>query len=149
MKLEALMQWYERLTPESLDQIGRLYQEEATFRDPFNQVRGLPAIRAVFLHMFETTGNPRFEVTGHESQGDIAWLRWNFECRLRGRRIAVEGASRLLFGSDGRVAEHRDYWDATDLFLQLPLLGTMVHFLKKRLSAKAGSSGNKQGNNER
>ncbi|MGD8909668.1 MAG: nuclear transport factor 2 family protein [Chromatiales bacterium] len=134
MKLNELVEWYEQLTPDRLAEIDRLYQDEATFRDPFNNVSGRRAIEAIFRHMFETTETPRFEMIDRQTRGDIAWLRWIFKCRLKGRPIAIDGASRLIFGEDGRVAEHRDYWDATDLFLQLPLLGTMIHFLKQRLS---------------
>jgi ketosteroid isomerase-like protein len=144
MKLNELIQWYEQLSPDRLSEIDRLYRDEATFRDPFNDVCGQRAIEAIFRHMFETTEDPRFEMIDRQTTGDIAWLRWIFTCRLKGRRIAVEGASRLIFGEDGRVTEHRDYWDATDLFLQLPLLGTMVHHLKQRLSAPTSSLGKEQ-----
>ncbi len=135
MKLQELIAWYEQLTPERLDEIGRLYQEAATFRDPFNDVCGQAEIENIFRHMFATTERPRFEVVDWQTEGNITWLRWNFRFILKGRPIAVEGTSRLIFGEDGRVADHRDYWDATDLFLQLPLLGTMVRHLKRRLSA--------------
>lgn len=149
MKLDALIRWYEELTPERLNEIEQLYQEGATFRDPFNTVRGQPAVAAIFRHMFHTTEAPRFTVTDRQIEGPKVWLCWLFECRLRGRRICVEGVSRLLFGEDGRVAEHRDYWDATDLFQQLPLLGTMVRLLKKRLSAPASRLGGENNSNER
>jgi hypothetical protein len=63
MKLDALIHWYERLTPARLGEIDQLYHEGASFRDPFNDVQGQPAIEAIFRHMFNTTGDPRFEVT--------------------------------------------------------------------------------------
>jgi ketosteroid isomerase-like protein len=141
MKLNELIQWYEQLTPERLAEINRLYQDEATFRDPFNDVSGQQAIEAIFRHMFATTETPCFEMVDRQTSGDIAWLRWIFTCRLKGRPITIDGASRLIFGEDGRVAEHRDYWDATDLFLQLPLLGTMTHFIKRRLSVPKNTLG--------
>jgi steroid Delta-isomerase len=149
MKLDALIHWYERLTPARLGEIDQLYHEGASFRDPFNDVQGQPAIEAIFQHMFKTTGDPRFEVTDRQTDGNIAWLSWMFTCRMSGRQIAIEGASRLVFGQDGRVVEHRDYWDAAELFLQLPLLGTMVKFLKKRLSVPASSPGGENYGNER
>ncbi len=149
MKLDALVQWYEQLTPNILPEIALLYQEGATFRDPFNEVCGHSDIEAIFRHMFKTTQHPRFAVVDRQVDGNIAWLRWMFDCSLHGRQINIEGASRLIFGEDGRVVEHCDYWDATDLFLQLPLLGTMVHFLKKRLSVPASSLGGESNSNER
>jgi ketosteroid isomerase-like protein len=149
MKLEALIHWYEQLTPASLGEVDQLYHEGALFRDPFNDVQGQPAIKAIFRHMFNTTENPRFEVTDRQTDGNIAWLRWIFECRMRGRQISIEGASRVVFGEDGRVVEHRDYWDSTDLFLQLPLLGTMVNVLKQRMSVPASGQGGENYSNAR
>jgi limonene-1,2-epoxide hydrolase len=144
MKLNELIQWYEQLTPDRLSEIDYFYQEEAAFRDPFNDVSGQRAIEAIFRHMFETTENPRFEIIDHQTTDHITWLSWIFKCRLKGRRIVIDGASRLIFGKDGRVTEHRDYWDATDLFVPLPLLGTMVHHLKQRLSVSTSTPGEKQ-----
>jgi steroid Delta-isomerase len=146
MKLQELIAWYEQLSPERLGEIGRLYEEGATFRDPFNDVCGQEEIENIFRHMFDTIERACFEVIDWQTEGNIAWLRWNFSFVLKGRAIAIEGASRLIFGEDGRVADHRDYWDAMDLFLQLPLLGTMFRHLRQRLSAPPSSSGEESDN---
>jgi limonene-1,2-epoxide hydrolase len=149
MKLNEVIDWYEHLSPERLGEIDRLYQETATFRDPFNHVSGQAAIENIFRHMFVTTEHPRFNVIDKASDANCAWLRWRFHFGLKGRSMAIEGASRLVFGEDGRVVDHRDYWDATDLFLQLPLLGTMVRLLKKRFSACVSNLGQESRKNER
>ena len=138
MKLKDLIEWYEHLSPERLDRVTELYHEAASFRDPFNDVVGHNAIEAIFRHMFETTEDPRFKVIDKQVDGNVAWLRWEFIFGLKGRVMLIEGSSRLAFGADGRVADHRDYWDATDLFIQLPLLGTMAGYLKKRFSVPPG-----------
>jgi steroid delta-isomerase len=70
--------------------------------------------------------------------GDIAWLTWDLEYRLKAaepmRRI--HGASQLRFDGEGRVCHHRDYWDAAgELYESLPLLGGVLRLLKRRLSA--------------
>jgi hypothetical protein len=42
----------------------------------------------------------------------------------------------LEFNAQGLVALHRDYWDAAEeLYEQLPLLGTVLRGVKKRLRA--------------
>lgn len=149
MKLIELVEWYENLAPQRLVEIGDLYQEAARFRDPFNDVVGQKAIENIFRHMFETTENPRFEVVDKQTEGQVVWLSWIFSFELKERELRIEGASRLVFASDGRVSEHRDYWDAADLFLQLPLLGTMVRQLKKRFSASVETLGRVNRKNER
>lgn len=135
MKLDALIDWYSTLTPETISDIRGIYHERAHFRDPFNEVRGHQAIAAIFEHMFNTTENPVFRVTSKQKEGATAWVSWTFSFGLRGKALSVEGVSRLDFGDDGRVIDHRDYWDTTDLFIEIPLLGALLHHLKSRLSA--------------
>ncbi len=135
MKLDALLDWYCTLTPETIPGIREIYHDQAHFRDPFNDVHGHQAIAAVFEHMFKTTENPVFHITATQKDGHIAWVSWTFDFRLRGKALSIEGVTRLDFGDDGRVIAHRDYWDATDLFIELPLLGSLLRFLKSRLAA--------------
>ena len=133
MRLDSLIEWYETLSPESLSDITEIYHEHASFQDPFNDVQGLEAISNIFRHMFENTHKPRFWIISSEAQGDVAWLTWQFEFVLANRQHSIAGASRLLFSEDGRVTQHRDYWDATELFAKLPIVGTITRHLKKRL----------------
>jgi steroid delta-isomerase len=135
MKIDRLVDWYQRLTPSSLSCILEFYHEKATFQDPFNHVQGPVRIAAVFQHMFDTTENAEFTVEQVQVDGDVAWVSWIFSFSLRGRRIVIEGVSQLIFAKDDRIIHHRDYWDATDLYQQLPLLGTMVRMLKQRFKA--------------
>ena len=67
-----LARFYETLTPAALDGLGQLYAPDARFKDPFNEVVGIAAIRRIFAHMFATTEAPRFEVTDCIEQGGQA-----------------------------------------------------------------------------
>lgn len=133
MKLNDLVDWYSTLTQESVSRVKELYHEEAHFRDPFNNVYGHNAIAAIFLHMFENTQHPEFQIKSVNQAGDSAWVVWVFSCLLRDKALSIEGVSRLEFCSDGRVIEHRDYWDSMDMFIELPLLGRIVEYLKSRM----------------
>ena len=131
-----LAQFYETLTPAALDGLGQLYAPDARFKDPFNEVVGIDAIRRIFEHMFTTTEAPRFVVTEAIEQGGQAMLGWEFRFALRGRALTVRGVTHLRFDADGRVALHRDYWDAAEeLYEKLPLVGGLMRALKRRLSA--------------
>ncbi|MDJ0807006.1 MAG: nuclear transport factor 2 family protein [Gammaproteobacteria bacterium] len=139
MRLEGLVSWYESLSPETLERLTNYYHEDATFHDPFNHVKGHAAIIRIFEHMFENTTNPTFHVTHSDVGNDWSWLRWEFHFQLGRKHCTVEGASHLLFGPDGRVSQHRDYWDAADLFAQAPLIGGFSRWLKRKLSADTES----------
>ncbi|PVV14042.1 MAG: hypothetical protein B6D77_03745 [gamma proteobacterium symbiont of Ctena orbiculata] len=142
MKIDMLVEWYQGLSPSSLGSIGELYDESASFQDPFNHVHGSAQIAAVFQHMFDTAEKPAFTVEQVQIDGDIAWVSWIFTCGLRGRKITFEGVSQLMFATDGRVIRHRDYWDAAELYQQLPLLGTMARMVKRRFQVPAVGESN-------
>lgn len=142
---QRLIALYERLTPAHLARLGDYYTPDAQFKDPFNDVRGVPAIAQVFAHMFETLDQPRFVVTQHIVQGEQAFLAWEFHFRMRRWRPQVaqciRGTTLLRFDAQGRVALHRDYWDAAgELYEQLPLLGTLMRWLRKAASATTKAS---------
>jgi ketosteroid isomerase-like protein len=134
--VEALANFYQTLAPASLDRLGEFYAPDAHFKDPFNEVVGVAAIRRIFEHMFATADAPRFVVTRRIVQGDQAMLGWDFHLRLRGREIVVRGVSHLSFDADGRVGLHRDYWDpAEELYVHLPVIGVLMRALRRKLSA--------------
>ena len=134
-RLEPL---YAGLTPARTGELREVYATDACFRDPFNDVRGPEAIERIFAHMFRQVDSPRFVILDRAIDGNTAWLTWDLEYRRRPgtplRRI--HGASQLRFDADGRVAHHRDYWDAAgELYESIPLLGSVLRLLRKRLGA--------------
>ncbi len=135
-RLDALLAWYGTLTPQSLPRMAEFYHPQARFKDPFNDVQGLDAIGAIFRHMFATTESPRFIIREELADTHRAFVTWDFEFGLRGRRFVVRGMSRFGFDLDGRVAEHRDYWDpAEELWQKLPVIGVPVAWLRRRFRA--------------
>ena len=133
--VERVAHWYEQLTPATLAQLDDVYASTARFKDPFNDVRGLVAIRAVFIHMFARLDGPRFVVQRRLVDGAHAMLVWDFFFRFRGQaqEHCIHGATHLQFGPDGRILLHRDYWDAAEeLYEKLPVLGGLMRWLKRR-----------------
>ena len=66
--------FFEHLSAADLATLGQLYAPQACFKDPFNEVQGVPAIQAIFAHMFEALEQPRFVVTGRVVQGQQCFL---------------------------------------------------------------------------
>jgi len=129
--LTELIAWFENLTLQTLDQIDTIYAPRARFKDPFNDVEGLPAIRHVFHHMFHQVDAPRFRITDTFWNGQGAMVLWTFEFIARRplprQFFTIQGTTHFLFDAAGKVNMHRDYWDtAEELYAKLPLLGTVV-----------------------
>lgn len=136
MRLDELIDFYQTLRPESLDRFGEFYAEHARFKDPFNEVSGLPAIRRIFSHMFAQVEEPRFVVTEKVSAGATAFLVWTFHLRRGGKEETIRGVTRLHWDASGKVDDHRDYWDAAEeLYMKLPLLGGLLRALRRLFAA--------------
>lgn len=137
--LAALCEFFQTLTPSTLNGLGQHYAEGATFKDPFNEVVGVPAIEAIFGAMFRQLDEPRFVVRSTLMDGSRACIVWDLEFRFKGAQPAqmqrIHGASWLEFDSSGKVVRHRDYWDAAEeLYEKIPVLGTLMRFLRRRLA---------------
>lgn len=136
LRIEAIVDFFQRLSPDMVDSLSLLYADDALFKDPFNEVRGVDAIIRIFRHMFEQVDHPRFEITTRIVEGDQAMLGWVFRFEMRRRPIEIRGVTHLVFDTYGRIIVHRDYWDAAEeLYAKLPVLGGLMRWLATRLSA--------------
>ena len=138
--VERISRFFEQLTPASLDRLETFYTPDASFKDPFNEVRGLAEVRRIFAHMYVALDAPRFVVTGRVVQGNQCFLLWDFVFRFRRFDTqtlqTVRGCSHLVLAADGRIASHRDYWDAAEeLYEKLPLVGNLMRWLKQRANS--------------
>lgn len=138
--VERIVQAFETITPETVPGLGALYTPHARFKDPFNEVRGLSDIQRIFAHMFVALESPRFVVTRRIVDGAHCFLAWEFRFRFRRFDTQTEqcilGGSHLQLAPDGRILDHRDYWDAAEeLYEKLPLVGGLMRWLKRRANS--------------
>jgi ketosteroid isomerase-like protein len=138
LRVTRFQRFFITLTRESVQDVRTLYAPRAAFKDPFSDVRGVEKIERLFVHMFEQVEAPRFTVDETLVDGDQAFLTWVFHFRRRGSpgEMTIRGATHLRFDAAGLVVLHRDYWDAAEeLYEKLPLLGTLMRWLKRRAAA--------------
>lgn len=139
--LTRVVHFFEHLQPSDVARLAELYTHDAQFKDPFNDVQGVPAIANIFTHMFDNLEAPRFVITQQVQQGNDCFVTWDFVFAMRqlqsGQPHTIRGASHLVLREEGglwRVAVHRDYWDAAEeLYEKLPLIGGLMRWLKQRM----------------
>jgi len=133
---ENYIQFFETLTPKSLDELDQFFIDNARFKDPFNDVVGVSDIRKIFQHMFSTTQDSRFVVDKFAATDNILCLHWHYYFKTRqGKPWEIPGMSRVIFDDAGKVTEHVDYWDpAESIYEKLPVLGGFMRILKRKLS---------------
>ena len=139
-QLARMVQFFEAVTPDNLKRLGEFYDPQARFKDPFNDVVGIPAIQHIFAHMFVQLEQPRFVVTNQVLQGQQCFLTWEFRFGFKGFKTGqtqtILGASHLALNEAGLITLHRDYWDAAEeLYEKLPVVGSLMRWLKRRANS--------------
>ena len=138
-QVEQIVSFFETLTPQSLARCGEIYAPDARFKDPFHDVRGLPAIQGIYQHMFSALHDPRFVVHERIISGPQCFLTWDFQFCFKsyhpGVTQTVHGGSHLQLDPQGRITLHRDYWDAAEeLYEKLPVVGGLMRWIKHRVN---------------
>ena len=69
-----MVDFFEHIDAAAVGHLDQIYAEQAWFKDPFNEVRGIQAIRRIFGHMFIQVEKPRVAVIEAVQQGSQAFL---------------------------------------------------------------------------
>ena len=136
---QEIIQRFENLELNTIDRLLALYDAQAFFKDPFNEVIGKPAIERIFTHMFDQVDQPRFIVTRYMAMDTEISLTWEFFFNFKNapkEQQVIKGCTWLTLNQGLLITEHRDYWDAAEeLYEKIPVIGGLMRFLKKRLRA--------------
>jgi len=141
--LQQVVHFFEHMRPSDVARLADIYAADAQFKDPFNDVQGIPAIEGIFAHMFEALDAPRFVITNQVLQGTQAFVTWDFLFAMQrmnhGATQTIRGATHFVLREERgvwRVAVHRDYWDAAEeLYEKLPVVGSLMRWLKNRANS--------------
>lgn len=136
--LEEFCRVYKELNKDNLEMLETIYHPDIHFIDPAHEFEGLTRLKSYFASLYQNVDSIMFEFTSSIQQGEDIALEWLMSIehpRLnRGRMFRVCGMSRLHMIDSGLVDLHRDYFDlGAMLYEHLPLLGTVVINLKRRL----------------
>ena len=139
LQTEVYIKFFESLTPQTPKSVyEEIFESQATFEDPFQKVKGVEAIYAVFEHMYQTLVEPKFKVLESIGEGNIIYLRWDFSYKRdkNSQETSFMGVSRVLFSENGKVISHIDYWDAaSNIYESIPVLGPILRLIKGKINA--------------
>ena len=142
--LDALCDYFERLSAGNLDELDAYYIRDAWFKDPFHEVTGVEMIRAILRHTFAKLSGARFRVirrfpdtdqNGADIHAMIVW-EMDFVMPLTRQPTTIAGSTHLVFDDEGKITQHRDYWDAAEeLYARLPVLKWLMRGLAWQAAA--------------
>ncbi|EKD35816.1 MAG: hypothetical protein ACD_75C01768G0002 [uncultured bacterium] len=136
--MENFLKTYKQLNAGNLELLDTIYSDHIRFVDPAHEIVGLDRLRGYFAGLYGNVTSIEFDFRHEMRLGDEGYVQWRMTFSHRrlkgGRPINVEGASYLQFDITNKVYFHRDYFDlGAMLYEQLPVLGTVVIALKRRL----------------
>ncbi len=129
--------FWAKLRPGTTRDLLALARPDLRFTDPFNKIVGANRLVALLDHMFMNATEARFDVLHYAWADDVAFYRWDFDCRLKRPPVAVRvtGVSEVRFDGAGMVLEHIDHWDAaSQVYERIPVLGRLVRIARRRLA---------------
>ena len=136
--VSAFKRVYQQLNAITLGQglIESVYDERMNFEDSFHAIEGREAFIAYCESLYENVQQIDFVFHEQWIKPGQAMLTWTMTYRhprlKRGQEIEVQGATHLRF--DEKITFHQDFFDGGQLlYEQIPLLGTLIQGLKKRM----------------
>ncbi len=113
-----------------------VYADDAYFRDGFRQVRGSGNIEAYFVDTTEAIHECIFDIQDVACHDGNCYFRWIMKLTLKRdleRPLEAAGMSHVRFDSAGKVIFHQDYWETAALYERLPVIGSLIRWVKKRI----------------
>ncbi len=138
--INNIVNYFETISEASISKLPQYYAEDAYFKDPFNEVRGIKKIQHIFEHMYIALDKPRFIIISTIVENNACFLVWDFKFYMKKynktKEQIIRGSSHLILNAEGKIISHRDYWDAAEeLYEKLPLVGALMRWLKKRANS--------------
>ena len=139
MKTRNYVSFFENIKQETtIEEYKKIFDVNAKFKDPFNQVEGLVEIYDIFQDMYIKLDNPRFKVIEVVEQENVAYLKWIFEFNFKNDSVqnSFEGVSRVEFNDKQMAISHVDYWDsAENLYEKIPVLSFFIKLIKRKIKS--------------
>jgi hypothetical protein len=136
--LDRFKKVFNQLDKDHLDLLEQIYTPDVKFRDPVHTLNGLPALRDYYSRLYEGVISCQFTFEAEVIEGQEGMLVWIMRFQHRrfraGETLELSGVSHLQFREDGRVHDHRDYFDMGEfIYERVPVLGSVIRAIKNRL----------------
>ena len=109
---------------------AEFYSENVIFKDPTQETEGLDSYVKAQERLVKRCNDVFLETHAISITGDCGFVEWTMGLKIMGKEFIYPGTTRLLFGENGLIIEHRDYFDfCGPTFGPVPLLGPFIRWL--------------------
>jgi hypothetical protein len=117
----------------SEEQWRALYAPDVHFQDPTQEHHGIDAYLAAQQGLLKRCDDIYLKPAALAIEANSAFIEWEMGLKIKGIEFIYPGCSRLLLNDDGKITDHRDYFDFVGpTFGPVPVLGGFVRWLYGR-----------------
>lgn len=117
----------------SREQWEAVYAADVHFEDPTQSRDGLQAYLEAQDGLVKRCDDVYLAPHSVVINGQTAFVEWTMGLKIKGIEFVYPGVTRLRLNGDGRIVDHRDYFDFVGpTFAPVPLVGPFVRWLYKR-----------------
>ena len=115
------------------DQWRAVYAEDVHFIDPTQERQGIEAYIKAQDGLIQRCDDVFLETSNVSITGELAFVEWRMGLKIKGVEFIYPGTTRLVFGDDGRIVKHRDYFDFVGpTFVPVASVGPVVRWVYTR-----------------
>jgi hypothetical protein len=112
------------------EQWRAVYDDAVHFQDPTQEKRGIDAFIVAQEELMRRCDDVVLEPGAVALSGETAFVEWTLGLKIKGMEFVYPGTTRLRIGADGKIVEHRDYFDFVGpTFAPVPVVGGFVRWL--------------------
>ena len=113
-----------------------VYAADVQFEDPTQKRAGIGAFIKAQQDLVERCDDVFLEAGAVVITGGQAFVEWRMGLKIKGIEFIYPGVTRLQLGADGRIEDHRDYFDFVGpTFEPVPVVGGFVRWMYRRFVA--------------
>ena len=110
-----------------------LYNERVKFIDPTQEKKGIDAFIKTQNGLIKRCDDIYLESHSIVINKNIAFVEWTMGLKIKGFEFLYYGTTRLIFDEEGKVKDHRDYFDfCSGTFGNIPIIGGFFRWLYGR-----------------
>ena len=112
---------------------AEFYNENVIFIDPTQETKGLDSYVAAQEKLINRCDDVFLQTHAISISGNCGFVEWTMGLKIMGKEFIYPGTTRLIFGENGLIQEHRDYFDfCGPTFGPVPILGSFIKWLYKK-----------------
>ena len=112
---------------------SEFYNDDIVFIDPTQEKVGLESYILAQEKLIKRCDDISLETHAISINEHFGFVEWTLTLKIFGKEFIYPGTTRLIFGENGLISEHRDYFDfCGPTFGPVPVLGLFFRWLYSR-----------------